>query len=101
MAIIILPADEALKTKSVKQLPQSRQVPTIYNKQFQHTAIIDTNLVILALRTDVATIYSLLEEVVTQVNANTIAIAANTAQLVTNTAAIADHETRIDTLENP
>lgn len=66
MATTLLPPipddelDTALKIKSVKQLPQSKQVPTIYTTSFHHTEIIDTHLVIKALRDDVLALQQLL-----------------------------------------
>jgi hypothetical protein len=51
------PAEELLKVLSVKQLPQSLQIPKLYSVQFQNRILIDNNLVILAARTDIISIY--------------------------------------------
>jgi hypothetical protein len=51
------PAEELLKVLSVKQLPQSLQIPKLYSVQFQNRMLIDNNLVILAARTDIISIY--------------------------------------------
>jgi len=75
MAILQVPADltvmeevSVLKIKSVKQLPQVVQVPTMYSPLLHFTTIRDSHLVIQALRTDLVNSNQLLLDAVEEVN---------------------------------
>ena len=108
LPVPVTPIAIALKVITVKQLPQSKQVPTIYTTAFHNTEIIDSHLVIKALRTDIATTYALLETVILNLNLQLIELIAleervvlAELQIALNTAELVDHESRITALENP
>lgn len=98
MAVILPPASQLLEVISTKQLPQSKQIPTMYTTEFEHSTYIDLALVILALRKDVASVYDQLGNVNSnlQLQINAINVRLDNIDLV-----LTNHEGRIAALETP
>ncbi len=104
-------ADDLLKIKSVKHLPQAVQVPTMYDRQYFHINTINVHLVIRSIRDDIASVYAALEDpVVTAINDNKDSILLDMQALenrilalenalVTTNNTLSDHESRIAALE--
>ncbi len=108
MAVILPTPEELLKTITIKQLPQAKVMPTMYNKQFEATTYIDLALVILALRQDVQAVYEKLIEVndaesnlepVVQLLQQEVQELSNVQAI--HTQQIASLDARVTALENP
>ena len=104
-----------LKTNTVKQLPQSVQVPTIYDEQFESTRITNLHLVIKAIRFDLQTITTCVDQLdlsvtslqqqlnllTTRVTSLENAVGDLESRMDSAESELSDHESRISALESP
>lgn len=98
--LVPTPVDEVLQIKSVKELPQVQQVPKMYIREFTRRNLTDAHLVVRAIRTDLSTLYPLInEDLLESSNDNRQAIQSIIDQLVVIETKLTDFETRISTLE--
>lgn len=99
--IILPPAGEGLKVYSVRELPQSRQIPRLYNREFELRVISETQQAIKALRTDMKYIYTVLESLIASSNDHRTLLIEIDSRMDTAESTLQNHESRISALETP